>query len=202
MTKGSPKLPGLAKRPGAAACGNARGGREGGTAAPEAEVDFGIRITRDGTWLHQGSPISRKPLMRLFSTVLRRDEAGDYWLVTPAERGRIEVEDAPFTAVELAVSGAGREQALTFRTNADDLVTADADHPIRVDHDPASGEPSPYVLVRDRLEALILRPVYYHLVELGVEEKVGGDHLYGVWSKGSFFPLGRIEAARDAGLDH
>ena len=161
--------------------------------APDGDRDFGIRIARDGTWFYHGSPIARKPLVRLFSTVLHRDEAGGYWLITPAERGRIVVEDAPFLAVELDVAGAGRDQALTFRTNVDDHVTADAGHPIRIDHDPSSGEPSPYLLVRDSLEALIGRAVYYQLVDLGVEEAIGGHHVYGVWSKGEFFSLGRLE---------
>ena len=147
-----------------------------------------MRILRDGTWLYHGSPIGRKPLVRLFSTVLRREDDG-YWLVTPVERGRIVVDDAPFTAVELTVEGTGRDQRLSFRTNVDDTVTADRDHPIRVVLAP-DGEPSPYVLVRDRLEALIVRAVYYDLVELGCERQVDGEERYGVWSAGTFFPLG------------
>ena len=150
--------------------------------------DFGIRILRDGTWLYHGSPIGRKPLVRLFSTVLRREDDG-YWLVTPVERGRIEVDDAPFTAVEMTVEGQGPDQRLTFRTNVDDMVTADAAHPLRIVVAP-DGEPSPYVLVRDRLEALIVRAVYYDLVELGCERVIDGEERYGVWSAGTFFPLG------------
>ncbi len=161
--------------------------------APGGDRDFRIRIARDGTWFYHGSPIARKPLVRLFSTVLQRDEDGGYWLITPAERGRIVVEDAPFLAVELDVAGAGRDQALTFRTNVDDHVTVDAGHPIRIDHDPLSGEPSPYVLVRNSLEALIGRAVYYQLVDLGVEEAIDGHHVYGVWSMGEFFTLGTLE---------
>ncbi|HEX7969136.1 MAG TPA: DUF1285 domain-containing protein [Stellaceae bacterium] len=154
---------------------------------------FDIRIARDGTWSYRGSPIARMPLVRLFSTVLRRDEQGTYWLVTPAERGRITVDDAPFVAVELAVEGEGREQALIFRTNIDDTVAADGDHPLRVVNDPATGEPNPYVLVRAGLEARLSRPVFYELVELGKEERVGDATLFGVWSKGRFFPLGRLD---------
>ncbi len=163
-----------------------------GQRSPELCGDLDMRIARDGTWFYHGSPIGRKPLVRLFASVLSRDDDGDYWLTTPAERGRIEVEDAPFIAVELTVSGSGRAQSLRFRTGIDDEVTADADHPIRVSHDPASGEPAPYVLVRDRLEALIARAVFYQLVEHGVEEDVDGDHLYGVWSEGCFFPIGKL----------
>jgi hypothetical protein len=151
-----------------------------------------MRIARDGTWFYQGTPIGRKPLVKLFSTVLRREPDGSYWLVTPVERGRIVVEDAPFTAVELTASGAARDQILTFRTNVDDEVTADAEHPLRVAHDPETGEPSPYILVRDGLEARLSRPVYYQLVELGEERRDGGGAMYGVWSKGRFFPLGSL----------
>jgi uncharacterized protein len=153
-------------------------------------VDFDFRIAGDGTWYYKGSPIARKALVRLFSTVLRHEDDGAYWLVTPVERVRIEVEDAPFTAVEMAASGTGRDQVLNFRTNVDTWVEAGPDHPIRVQHAPDSDEPRPYILVRDRLEALIVRSVYYHLVELGVEDEQDGRTGIGVWSKGSFFRLG------------
>ena len=155
--------------------------------------DFDIRIARDGTWFHQGSPIVRKPLVRLFASVLRREADGAFWLVTPVERGRVIVDDAPFVAVELAARGSGSSQALRFRTNIGDWVEADAAHPIRVAHAPDSGEPSPYILVRDGLEALIARSAYYHLVELAVEREQGGETVLGVWSKETFFPLGRSE---------
>ena len=153
------------------------------------EQDFGLRIARDGTWFHHDSPIRRMPLVKLFASVLRRDEAGDHWLVTPAERGRIEVEDAPFLAVELTVEGRGMDQDITFRTNVDDLVTADKAHPIRIVHDSATGEPAPYILVRDRLEARIVRPVYYHLADLCEERRIDGRAVLGVRSGGTFFVL-------------
>lgn len=158
--------------------------------------DFDIRIARDGTWYHEGAPIRRKPLVKLFASVLWRDDDGGYWLRTPVEKGRIAVEDAPFTAVELSVKGEGRNQVLAFRTNLDDWVEADSDHPLRVVEDPDNGAPAPYILVRDRLEALILRPVYYELAGLAVESPQAGDesakesNCLGVWSKGVFFPLG------------
>lgn len=155
--------------------------------------DFDIRIGRDGTWFYHGSPIGRKPLVRLFASVLRREEDGDYYLVTPAERCRILVEDAPFTAVELTVRGSGRAQALAFRTNLDAEITADADHPIRVAQNPDTAEPRPYILVRDGLEARILRPVYYELVALGETRAIAGEEHFGIWSKEQFFPLGRLE---------
>ncbi|TXH37339.1 MAG: DUF1285 domain-containing protein [Rhodospirillaceae bacterium] len=155
--------------------------------------DLDMRIARDGTWFYRGSPIARKPLVKLFSTVLRREDDGAYWLVTPAERGRVQVDDAPFTAVELMASGNGQEQVLSFRTNVDDVVTVDARHPIRVDYVTGEGEPSPYVAVRDGLDALILRSVFYHLVELGEARRMNESEVFGVWSKGDFFPLGTLD---------
>lgn len=154
---------------------------------------YDIRIARDGTWYHEGAPISRKPLVRLFASVLWRDDDGDYWLRTPVERGRIEVEDVPFTAVELSVKGEGDRQILAFRTNLDDWVEADSKHPLRVVEDAEKGQISPYIEVRDGLEALVLRPVYYELAELAVAPPAGADwpeDCLGVWSSGAFFPLG------------
>lgn len=152
--------------------------------------DLDMRIARDGTWFYLGSPIGRKRLVRLFSTVLRHDADGKYYLVTPVEKIGITVDDAPFVAVEMVVDGAGEDQVLRFRTNVGDWVTADGDHPLRVVIDPKTGEPSPYVLVRGRLEALIARAVFYDLVALGVERGTGDTYVFGVWSSGCFFPLG------------
>lgn len=152
--------------------------------------DFDIRIGRDGTWYYQGSPIGRKPLVKLFASVLRREADGSYWLVTPYERGRILVDDAPFVAVECDIEGEGRAQRLVFRTNLDERVTADAEHPLRV-AEKEGGEPSPYVLVRPGLEALIARSVYYQLVERAVTAPDSPQTL-GLWSGGRFFPLGRL----------
>ena len=154
-----------------------------------------MRILRDGTWLYHGSPIARKPLVKLFSTALRREEDGSYHLVTPVERCPVTVDDAPFVAVEVDRAIVDSRQVLTFRTNVDDHVVADADHPIRVEQDDRSGEPSPYVTVRDGLDALIARPVYYELVALGVEGHGDDESVYGVWSSGRFFELGRLDRA-------
>jgi hypothetical protein len=170
------------------------GDRVGNSARQQFCGDIDIRIGRDGTWFYHGSPIGRKPLVKLFASVLRRDNDGDYWLVTPAERGRIKVDDVPFTAVEVNAAGSGPSRALTFRTNLDEEVIADALHPIRVGHDPDTQEPRPYILVRDRLEARILRPVFYELVELAEVRRSGDDEEYGVWSRDRFFPLGRCES--------
>ena len=131
--------------------------------------------------------------MRLFSTVLQRDAAGAYWLITPAERGRITVADAPFLGVALARHGEGPDQVLTVQTNVGDIVTIDPDHPLRLATDATTGEPRPYVRVRNLLEARLARPVFYELVDLGCEERVGDETLFGVWSQGTFFPLGRLE---------
>ncbi|HAA93207.1 MAG TPA: DUF1285 domain-containing protein [Rhodospirillaceae bacterium] len=158
--------------------------------SPDDCATFDIRIGRDGTWYHQGGPIRRKNMCKLFSTVLRRSKDGRYFLITPVEKGEISVDDAPFTAVEIIVDGHGRDQTLTFRTNLDHLVVADASHPIRVSEDLETGEPSPYILVRDELEALILRPQFYQLVEIAEEFDINGKTTLGVWSAGHFFELG------------
>ena len=155
--------------------------------------DFDIRIAADGTWLYRGSPIARMALVRLFASVLKRDAAGDYWLETPVERGRIRVDDAPFVAVELDIEGTGRAQRLHFRTNIDERVTADQEHPIHVRSVPGrisdGGDGRPYIRLRDGIEALIARSVYYALVDLADEQPVDGRPQLGVWSSGAFFSL-------------
>ena len=161
---------------------------------------YDMRIARDGTWFYHGSPIGRIALAKLFATVLRRDNAGDYWLVTPAERGRITVEDVPFVAVEVRAEGEGHGRKLSFRTNLDEWVTADGDHPIHVVNTPAAGgelsdAPAPYILVRDRLEARIGRAVFYELVGLAEERQTPQGTELGVWSEQIFFPLGSLPAA-------
>lgn len=167
--------------------------KKGATRVPVLCGDLDMRIDREGVWHYRGSPIGRKALVRLFSTVLKREADGSYWLVTPAERGQIAVEDAPFMAVAVEATGAGRTQSLRFRTNVDDEIDANKTHPIRVVHDPVTAEPRPYVTVRDGLEARIARSVYYELVALGGCECVAGRSHYGVWSGGAFFPLSRAE---------
>ena len=118
--------------------------------------------------------------MRLFGAILERGETGQYWLTTPAERGRITVDDAPFLAVEFERQGDGRDQALIFRTNVGDFVTLDAAHPLRIATDPTNRSPRPYILVRNGLEARLARPVFYALVEFGREERVGDATQFGV----------------------
>jgi uncharacterized protein len=161
-------------------------------AAPPRVVergDFAIRIARDGTWYYRGSAIDRLPLVKLFASVLRREVDGRYWLVTPAERGRIEVDDVPFLAVTLTAIGRGRQQRLMMTTNLDEIVTAGPEHPLRVETS-ASGETVPYILVRDGIEARLSRAALYDLVECGSEEPAEAGRAFGVWSDGVFFRLG------------
>ena len=159
-------------------------------------------IRRDGTWLYRGSVVQRKELVCLFASVLTRDAVGAYWLQTPVERGRIEVEDVPFVAVELDWAGCGSAQVLSFRTNVDQCVTAGPRHPLRVHHDSLTEEPTPYLLVRPGqgaapIEARINRATYYELVALAVPEVVGGHRQLGVWSCQHFFPLGDVPPDED-----
>jgi uncharacterized protein len=143
--------------------------------------DSEMRIGRDGTWFHQGSPIGRPAMVRLFSTILRREPDGGFVLVTPVEKLDIAVEDAPFVAVELKSEGEGEARALAFRLNTGDVVIAGPDHPLRFEYGP-----HPYLAVRGGLDALVARPVYYELAELALAE---GAEPPGLWSGGEFFPL-------------
>jgi len=151
--------------------------------------DIDIFIDKDGTWFHEGSPFTRKDLVCMFASVLRRDIAGDYWLATPAELGRIQVEDVPFLAIEMFVEGEGNSQIISFRTNVDEMVTVDEEHPIYVINDPETGEVLPYVTVRNNMDAKLSRAVYYELVSRVIEERTNGITKYGVWSSNQFFPM-------------
>lgn len=164
--------------------------------------DLHLRIGFDGTWYYHDSPIRRLPLVKLFASVLQRDDAGEYWLITPVEKGRIEVEDVPFVAVGMTVEGEGRDRSVTLRTNIDENVVVGSGHPLRFGRDPATGEPRPYIHVRGGLEARLSRPVYYELVDLGEEAPAdadvgGGTDFggadYGVWAGGRFWPIGNLE---------
>ncbi|MAB00636.1 MAG: hypothetical protein CMN87_01730 [Stappia sp.] len=162
------------------------------------EID--MRIAADGRWFYEGGPIGRERLVRLFSTVLRRDEDGHHYLVTPVERVRITVEDAPFLAVELHAQGEGRDQRLTLRTNVGDVVEVGPDTPLRFEDEAQTGGLKPYVRVRGRLDALLSRPLLYQLAEHFREEEIGGEAVLGAWSNGVFFPAsaGGGMIARDA----
>ena len=150
--------------------------------------DLDMRIARDGTWFYLGTPIGRPELVRLFSTILRRD--GDaYFLVTPVEKVGIIVDDAPFVAVDFEVEHQEGGQCLVFQTNVGDRVGAGPEAPIRVERDAQTGEPSPYVLVRANLEALIDRKSFYRLVDIGEHQDVDGTQWFGVRSNGEFFAI-------------
>lgn len=151
--------------------------------------DLDMEIRADGTWFYMGTPIGRQPLVRLFSTVLRKDEDGKTYLVTPVEKVGIRVEDAPFLAVEMSRSIRDGKQVLTFRTNVGDVVEASAEHPIRFGIEGENSELKPYLLVRGRLEALVSRPVMYDLVELGETVDIDGVPMFAIRSAGEVFPV-------------
>jgi hypothetical protein len=151
--------------------------------------DLDMEIRADGTWFYMGTPIGRQPLVRLFSTVLRKDEDGRTYLVTPVEKVGIRVEDAPFLAVEMNVSERDGEQMLTFRTNVGDVVEAGSEHALRFEVSGENNELKPYLLVRGRLEALVSRAVMYDLVELGETIDMDGVEMFGIRSGGHIFPV-------------
>ena len=151
--------------------------------------DIGLKIDVNGGWSYQGSPIGRKPLVKLFASVLRRDTDGRHYLVTPVEKIDVTVADAPFCAVELEIQQNAANQKLVFRTNVDDIVCCGPDNPLRFQVDSATEGLKPYLLVRGRLEALVSRALYYDLVELAVITHIHGRDQLGVWSDGVFFAM-------------
>jgi uncharacterized protein len=163
------------------------GGKPPSRPLPKLNVcpDIGLKIGRDGTWFYQGSPIGRKPLVKLFASVLRKEDDG-YFLVTPVEKVPIAVEDTPFVAVEVLREGSGKTQRLTFRTNVDDVVVAGRDHKLGFARGDKTGF-IPFIVVRDGLTARLARPVYYELAALAMSPS--GEGRPGVWSGGTFFPF-------------
>jgi hypothetical protein len=145
---------------------------------------YDIKILKDGTWLYGGTPITRLNMVKLFASVLKKDDNADYWLETPYEKGRITVEDVPFTAVEVQIKES--EQTLLFRTNLDEWIAAGPEHKLRVSMEQNTKTPLPYIHVRNGLEARIARPVYYELAKIAVENEKG---IYGVWSQKEFYPI-------------
>ena len=160
---------------------------------PDVAVDIDIRIASNGEWYYQGSRIERHRIVKLFSTVLRL-EGNRYFLVTPPVKYQIQVDDAPFNAVELNRQGQGKRQNLFFRTNMDEVILADSEHRITVKTDPGSDEPAPYITVRSNLKAKILRPVFYELADLlqPDPDKNAAQNSVGVYSAGQFFPCGTV----------
>ena len=155
--------------------------------------DINMRIAIDGTWFYMGTPIGRPALVRLFSTILRREADGRYVLVTPVEKVGLKVDDAPFVAVRVDAEGQGRAQTLHFMTNVGDAVVAGPEHLLRVEFRGAAREPRPYLHVRGKLEALVSRAVFYELVGLAEERETRDGRELGVWSEGVFFSLGSPE---------
>ena len=151
--------------------------------------DIDMRIGADGVWYYMNSPIGRKELVRLFSTILRHDDDGVFYLVTPVEKCSVEVDDAPFVAVRMKITGKGDDQMVSFETSVDDEVSVDKDHPLRFETEKGTDGLKPYVLVRDRLEALISRALFYDLVNLGEVRSYKGDDWFGVMSGGVFWPM-------------
>jgi len=151
--------------------------------------DIDMRIAADGTWFYMNSPIGRKPLVKLFAAVLRHDEDGKYYLVTPVEKCGIDVDDAPFMAVAMGIENPGKKQIIHFTTNVDDEVTVDPDHPLRFAIEEGTDGLKPYVLVRTRLEALVSRAIFYDLVAAGSVQRHDREDWYGVWSSGVFWPM-------------
>jgi hypothetical protein len=158
---------------------------------PGEARDFDLRITRAGDWLYLGSPILRPRLVQVLSRVLIK-EADEFFLVSPSEKLRIQVDDAPFVAVELEQTNPGPDQRLVFRTNVEDVVIAGPDHPIKVVEKNDTSEPAPYVTIREGLDALISRAVFYELAEIA-QPIPGDESVLGVISSGEMFPLGRTD---------
>lgn len=188
MTRTPPPPPAAPKR-------TAASGPAAGPPGVTIIEDLDMRIDRDGRWYYHGSPIDRKELVCLFAQTLRRAGDGSYWLVTPVEAAQVIVDDAPFVAVEAYLGGEGQNRTISLRTNIDEIITVNAEHPLYVVLDAASGEPSPYVRLDAGLIARLSRPVYYELVNAGGEEVIAGKRQYGVWSCGQFFCLGNLDEA-------
>jgi uncharacterized protein len=150
--------------------------------------DIDMKIARDGTWFYLGTPIGRPAMVKLFSSILKLED-GKYFLVTPVEKVGIQVEDAPLHAIDLEATGSGASQTLRFYTKTEDEVTAGPDHEIRVDRDPQTGEPSPYIHIRRGLMARIDRKTFYRMVDLGCHTLVDGVSWFGLWSSGRFFAV-------------
>ena len=161
---------------------------------PDFCGDIDMRIASDGTWFYMGTPIGREKMVKLFASVLRKDEDGKTYLVTPVEKIGITVDDAPFVATSVEFAGTGAELSLCFTTNVGDVIVAGEGHPIRVEVDEVSGEPRPYLLVRGRLEALIARSVYYELIEKGDIEDSAGLSRCSIKSNSVRFSLGEWPA--------
>ena len=155
--------------------------------------ELDIRVDRVGKWYYNGTPIARKVMVSLFASLLVRANDGAYWLVSPTEMGRIDVEDAPFIITQTSIKNSGEEQAVQLSTNVDLSVTVSEDTPLLMKPSPMTGELTPYVVMPGNIDARIERSVYYDLVERGTIMDLGDEEIFGVWSSGSFFPLGSMQ---------
>ncbi|MDK8464407.1 DUF1285 domain-containing protein [Marinobacter sp. SS13-12] len=156
---------------------------------PELSGAIDIVIARDGQWLYQGKPIGREAIVRLFSTILRREDDGHYYLVTPVEKWRITVEDAPLLAHSLHASGQGREQVLSVTTNTGETIEIGEAHPLHVGTYEGTDEPRPVVKLRHGIEARLVTAAYYDMADLVTEEVIEGETAIGVWSSGNFYKI-------------
>ncbi|GGC71664.1 DUF1285 domain-containing protein [Marinobacter halophilus] len=158
---------------------------------PELSGDMDLIITRDGQWLYQGAPIAREATVKLFATILRREDDGEYYLVTPVEKWRIKVEDTPLLAHSLVSSGGGEQQVLSVTTNVGEILEIGADHPLVVGSYPGTEEPRPIVQVRHGVEARLVTAAFYDLAERVEERDVQGEAQLGVLSHGKFWKIGQ-----------
>jgi len=158
---------------------------------PELSGDMDMRISRDGQWIYRGEPMRREALVRLFASILRREADGEYYLVTPVEKWRIQVEDTPLLAHSLSIEGEGADQVVTLETNVGETLAISPEHPLSVDCYPDSDEPRPVILVRHGVEARLTTAAYYDLAEQLSEEIVDGKPVYGLYSCGNFYKVGQ-----------
>lgn len=158
---------------------------------PELSGGMDLRISRDGQWIFKGEPLARESIVRLFSTILRRESDGEYYLVTPVEKWRIQVEDAPLLAHSLSVSGEGDRQVISLTTNVGETLEIGQHHPLEVSTYPGSDEPRPIVKVRHGVEARLVTAAYYDLAEHVVERNEDGHPVLGVFSHGIFYKIGQ-----------
>lgn len=157
---------------------------------PELSGDMDLRVSRDGQWVHKGEPISREAIVKLFSTILRREDDQQYYLVTPVEKWRIQVDDTPLFAHSLTVEGSGEQQIIRLTTNVGETLEIGSEHPLEVGHYEDSGQPRPIVRVRHGVDARLVTAAYYDLAERVVEQTIGGKQALGVFSKGNFYQIG------------
>ena len=157
---------------------------------PDLSGDMDLRITRDGRWIHKGAPLAREAIVRLFSTILRREEDGEYYLVSPVEKWRIQVEDTPLLAHTLTVEGEGADQVVRLTTNVGEVLEVGEEHPLDVGTYPGSEEPRPVVHVRNGVEARLVTAAYYDLAAHATEQEVNGKKIFGVFSRGNFYKIG------------